>query len=150
EGMAMIDAPDTTEAGFSASDAPPGAKRYRVKAVWRTLQGEGAWAGRPAVFARLVGCNMWTGYERDRDRDAERTGAACPRWCDTDFTKENAVRLTAPDLAARMRRVGGGIRFCVLTGGEPLLQLDAALVRALHAAGFEVAVETNGTVALRD
>jgi organic radical activating enzyme len=124
------------------------AKTYVVKAVWRTLQGEGAWAGRPAVFVRLVGCNMWTGYARDRARDAERTGADCPTWCDTDFTKEGATRLTADALTAEMKRVGGDIRFCVLTGGEPLLQADAALIRALHAAGFEVAVETNGTVAL--
>lgn len=125
-------------------------KRYAVKAVWRTLQGEGAWAGRPAVFVRFVGCNMWTGYERDRARDAERSGADCPTWCDTDFTKEGADRLTAEALAAEMQRVGGDVRFCVLTGGEPLLQADAALIRALHATGFEVAVETNGTVALAD
>ena len=126
------------------------AKQYAVKAVWRTLQGEGAWAGRPAVFVRFVGCNMWTGYERDRARDAERSGADCPMWCDTDFTKEGADRFTADALAAEMQRVGDGVRFCVLTGGEPLLQADATLVRALHDAGFEVAVETNGTVALAD
>jgi len=126
------------------------AKRYAVKAVWRTLQGEGAWAGRPAVFVRFVGCNMWTGYEADRERDAARTGADCPHWCDTDFTKENALHLTADALADKMRRIGEGIRFCVLTGGEPFLQADAALVRALHATGFEVAVETNGTVALAE
>ena len=128
-----------------------GSKQYAVKAVWRTLQGEGAWAGRPAVFVRLVGCNMWSGYDADRDRDAARTGADCPLWCDTDFTKEQA----RPPLRRCPRRAasaapGGDIRFCVLTGGEPLLQVDAALVRALHAAGFEVAVETNGTVALAD
>ncbi len=126
------------------------AKQYTVKAVWRTLQGEGAWAGRPAVFVRFVGCNMWTGYDRDRTRDAERTGAGCPAWCDTDFTKDGAARFTAGALAAEMQRVGEGVRFCVLTGGEPLLQADAALVRALHAAGFEVAAETNGTVALAE
>lgn len=126
------------------------AKPYAVKAVWKTLQGEGAWAGRAAVFVRLVGCNMWTGYEQDRDRDAARTGADCPLWCDTDFTKEQSVRLSADALADRVRRTGDGIRFCVLTGGEPLLQIDAALVRALHAVGFEVAIETNGTVALAD
>jgi organic radical activating enzyme len=126
------------------------AKSYAVKAVWQTLQGEGAWAGRPAVFVRLVGCNLWTGYARDRARDAERSGAGCPLWCDTEFTKEGADRFTADALAAEMQRVGGDVRFCVLTGGEPLLQADAELVRALHAAGFEVAVETNGTVALAD
>jgi organic radical activating enzyme len=126
------------------------AKRYAVKAVWRTLQGEGAWAGRPAVFVRFVGCNLWTGYERDRGRDADRTGADCPRWCDTDFTKENALHFTADALAEKILHIGEGVRFCVLTGGEPLLQADAALIRALHDAGFEVAVETNGTVALAE
>ena len=122
------------------------ATRYAVKAVWRTVQGEGAWAGRAAVFVRFVGCNMWTGYERDRARGL----APCSAWCDTDFTKEGAARYTAADLAAEVQRVGGPVRFCVLTGGEPLLQADAALVRALWAAGFEVAVETNGTVTLAD
>ena len=126
------------------------AKLYAVKAVWKTLQGEGAWAGRPAVFVRLVGCNLWTGYDRDRDRDANRTGADCPQWCDTDFTKEHAVRLSAEALANRVLSASDGIRFCVLTGGEPLLQVDATLVGALHDAGFEIAVETNGTVALGD
>lgn len=126
------------------------AKRYAVKAVWRTLQGEGTWAGRPAVFVRFVGCNLWTGYEPDRARDAERAGAGCPAWCDTDFTTENAVRLAADALAEKVQRAGGEVRFCVLTGGEPLLQADAALIRALHAAGFEVAAETNGTVALAE
>ena len=125
-------------------------KTYRVKAVWKTLQGEGFFAGRPAVFARFVGCNMWSGYEQDRQRDAERTGAACARWCDTDFTKEKSQAYTAEALAAHMRAVGGAIRFCVLTGGEPLLQVDAPLIHALHAAGFRVAIETNGAMALRD
>lgn len=137
----------TTEPGPRVERA---AERYAVKAVWRTLQGEGAWAGRPAVFVRFVGCNMWTGYEPDRDRDADRTGADCPRWCDTDFTKENALHFTAGALAAKMQRIGEGIRFCVLTGGEPLLQADAALIRALRAADFEIAIETNGTIALAD
>ena len=125
-------------------------KAYRVKAIWKTLQGEGLWAGRPAVFVRLVGCNLWSGYEKDRARDAARTDAACPLWCDTDFTREGSTRYAAEELAASMAEVGGPIRFCVLTGGEPLLQADAALVRALHAAGFFVAVETNGTVALAE
>ncbi len=125
-------------------------KQYAVKAVWRTLQGEGAWSGRAAVFVRFVGCNLWSGYEADRTRDAERSGADCPLWCDTDFTKEGATRFTAEALATEMQRVGGPIRFCVLTGGEPLLQADAALIDSLHAAGFEVAVETNGTVTLAD
>lgn len=125
-------------------------KKYRVKAVWKTLQGEGCFAGRPAVFARFVGCNMWTGEEADRARDAARTGAGCPAWCDTDFRKAGSRAYTAAALAAEMAAVGEGVRFCVLTGGEPLLQVDAALVGALHAEGFQVAVETNGTVALAD
>lgn len=125
-------------------------KRYRVKAVWRTLQGEGFFAGRPAVFVRFVGCNMWSGEEKDRRRDAERHGADCPLWCDTDFRKAGSRALSARELAEEMTRVGGEIRFCVLTGGEPFLQADAALIEALHAAGFLVAVETNGTIALQE
>ena len=131
-----------------ASGASP--NTYHVKEIFRTVQGEGFWAGRPAVFVRLVGCNMWRGYEKDRERDAERTGADCPRWCDTDFTKEGAKALTADELAARMREVGGPIDFCVVTGGEPFLQADAPFVSALHDAGYEVACETNGTLALDD
>ena len=123
---------------------------YRVKNIWKTLQGEGFFAGRPAVFCRLVGCNMWSGYEEDRARDAQRHGADCPRWCDTDFRKEDSRDLTAESLAREMQDVGGEITFCVLTGGEPLLQADAPLIRALHDEGFQVAVETNGTVALAD
>lgn len=130
--------------------SPRAGRRYAVKALWRTVQGEGVWAGRPAVFVRLAGCNLWSGHAADRDRDAARSGASCPRWCDTDFTREGAVKLSADDLAAEAARVGGAVRFCVLTGGEPLLQADAALVRALHAAGFMVAVETNGTQRLAD
>lgn len=124
----------------------PGVKRYTVKAVWRTLQGEGVWAGRAAVFVRFVGCNMWTGYEDDRSAGL----APCSLFCDTDFRKEGSVKLSAADLVAEVLSVAGPVRFCVLTGGEPLLQADAALVKALHATGFEVACETNGTVALAD
>ena len=146
----------TTETGLRArrEDSAPGTKRYAVKAVWRTLQGEGAWAGRAAVFVRLAGCNLWSGHDADRERDAERSGAHCPRWCDTDFTKEGAAKLSATALvdevlaAATNENPRSPIRFVVLTGGEPLLQADAALVRALHGAGFEVAVETNGTLPL--
>ena len=148
----------TTEIGLTMrrEDSPPGAKRYAVKAVWRTLQGEGAWAGRAAVFVRLAGCNMWTGEEADRGRDAARSEAACPLWCDTDFRKAGAAKLTAAALvnevltAATTEHPLTPIRFVVLTGGEPLLQADAALVAAFHTAGFEVAAETNGTVALTD
>lgn len=123
---------------------------YRVKALFRTVQGEGFWSGRPAVFIRLVGCNMWSGYAEDRDRDADRTGADCPLWCDTDFTKEGATTLSAPELTNRMHEVGGPIDFCVLTGGEPFLQADAPLIRTVHEAGYEVAIETNGTVRIEE
>lgn len=121
-------------------------KTYRVKDVWKTLQGEGCFAGRPAVFVRFVGCNMWTGYEKDRAAGS----APCSAWCDTDFRKEGSRAYDADALAQRLQDVGGDVRFCVLTGGEPLLQVDAALVRALHAAGFQVAMETNGTVPLAE
>ena len=123
---------------------------YRVKNVFRTVQGEGFWMGRPAVFVRLVGCNMWSGYETDRERDVERTGADCPLWCDTDFTKEESTTYDVQGVVDAMVEEGGDIRFCVLTGGEPFLQADARLIEALHAAGFQVAVETNGTVALEE
>ncbi len=121
-------------------------KTYRCKGIWKTLQGEGAFAGRPAVFIRLVGCNMWTGYEADRGKGK----APCSRWCDTDFTKEGSTAHTAQELAKRAQEEGGAIRFCVLTGGEPLLQADAALFQALRAVGFFVAIETNGSIALTD
>jgi 7-carboxy-7-deazaguanine synthase len=133
------------------ADSPAGPRRYAVKSIWRTLQGEGAWAGRPAVFARLAACNLWSGYEIDRRRDAERSGAHCPLWCDTDFTREGAARLAAHDLADEIARIAGpDLRFVVLTGGEPLLQADSALIAALHERGFEVACETNGTVSLAE
>ncbi len=127
-----------------------GEKGYRVKAIWKTLQGEGLFAGRPAVFVRLVGCNLWSGYQRTRERDAARTGADCPLWCDTEFTKEGSRLYGAAELAATVRAEGGDIRFCVITGGEPLLQLDAPLVEALHEQGFFIAIETNGTVSLAE
>ena len=123
-------------------------RRYRVKEIWRTLQGEGAFAGRPAVFVRLAGCNLWSGYEADRVRDAARSGAYCPLWCDTDFTKENSYRYSAQEIAQRVLEMAGDVRFCVVTGGEPLLQIDPAFVSALQHAGLFVAIETNGTVSL--
>lgn len=130
------------------ADSPPGGRRYAVRAVWRTLQGEGFWAGRPAVFVRLVACNLWSGYAQDRARDAARHGNACALWCDTVFTPDGSVRLSADALADEVAVTGGAIRFVVLTGGEPLLQADAPLVAALRARGFVVAVETNGTQTL--
>jgi 7-carboxy-7-deazaguanine synthase (Cx14CxxC type) len=118
---------------------------YAVKEIFYTLQGEGAHAGRPAVFLRFSGCNLWTGLERDRDKGP----GGCSRWCDTDFVGGVKFR-TAADLFAAVvgywPRSGGGQPFVVCTGGEPLLQLDAPLVSLFNDAGWTVAVETNGTV----
>jgi 7-carboxy-7-deazaguanine synthase (Cx14CxxC type) len=122
---------------------------YSVKEMFFTLQGEGAQAGRAAVFCRFAGCNLWNG------READRASAQC-NFCDTDFIGMDGVgggRFASPqDLALAVAAlwpadVGGklGRPYVVCTGGEPLLQLDQALVDALHAQGFEVAVETNGT-----
>lgn len=119
---------------------------YAVKELFRTLQGEGAHAGRTAVFCRFTGCNLWSGREDDR------TGAACT-FCDTDFVGTDGTgggRFTsAQALADAIARSWGPRRerrYVVFTGGEPLLQLDAELVNAVHDAGFEVAIETNGTL----
>jgi 7-carboxy-7-deazaguanine synthase (Cx14CxxC type) len=119
---------------------------YSVKEIFYTLQGEGANTGKPAVFCRFAGCNLWSGLEEDR------ASATC-RFCDTDFVGTDGVGggkfKTADDLAAEVAatwRGDGGEKFVVCTGGEPLLQLDAALIAALHAKGFKIAVETNGTM----
>ena len=126
-------------------------RTYRVKEIWKTLQGEGSLAGHPAIFVRFVGCNMWDGYEAHRLRDAQRTGARCPLWCDTDFTREGSRSYSADVLAEEVHRLGGGkIPWCVLTGGEPLLQADDVLIEALHRQGMHVAIETNGTLALTE
>lgn len=121
---------------------------YAIKEIFYTLQGEGAQAGRPAVFCRFAGCNLWTG------READRATAVC-RFCDTEFVGTDGPGGgkfgTAAELAAAVRGAwpaGADPRarpLVVCTGGEPLLQLDAAAIDALHAAGFEIAVETNGT-----
>lgn len=121
---------------------------YFVKEIFYTLQGEGIRAGRPAVFCRFTGCNLWTGREEDRAR------SVC-RFCDTDFVGTDGPGggqfATAVDLAASIAATWPAAaaidahRYVVCTGGEPLLQLDQALVDALHAEGFEVAIETNGT-----
>ena len=121
---------------------------YTVKEIFYTLQGEGANAGTPAVFCRFAGCNLWTG------READRATAVCP-FCDTDFVGvgpdggrfESADGL-ADAVAMQWPPDTAGQRFVVCTGGEPLLQVDAALIGALHARGFRVAVETNGTLPL--
>jgi 7-carboxy-7-deazaguanine synthase (Cx14CxxC type) len=118
---------------------------YAVKEIFLTLQGEGAHAGRAAVFCRFSGCNLWSGREEDR------AGAVCT-FCDTDFVGMDGTLGgrygTADDLAATVAAqwIGAGERYVVLTGGEPLLQVDDALVAALHAQGFTIAIETNGTL----
>ncbi len=125
---------------------------YTVKEIYFTLQGEGAQTGRAAVFCRFSGCNLWSGLERDR------ASAVC-RFCDTDFVGQDGRRggkySSADELADAILECGARARgaaalsepyFAVLTGGEPMLQVDAVLVAALHERGFEVAIETNGTL----
>jgi 7-carboxy-7-deazaguanine synthase len=118
---------------------------YAVKEIFYTLQGEGALTGRPSVFCRFAGCNLWSGREEDR------AAAACS-FCDTDFVgidgSEGGRYADADALADKVAAQwpeGQHARFVVCTGGEPLLQLDAAAIDALHARGFEIGIETNGT-----
>ena len=122
---------------------------YSVREIYFTLQGEGAQTGRPAVFLRFSGCNLWSG------REAHRATAVC-RFCDTEFVGTNgpgggkfetAAALADAVLEAWPTAAGSARPFVVCTGGEPLLQLDAAAIDALHASGFEIGVETNGTLA---
>ena len=121
---------------------------YSVKEIFYTLQGEGGQAGTPAVFCRFAGCNLWTGREQDR------ASAIC-QFCDTDFVGTDGTLggkfATADALAERILSQGPAgdsrHRMVVLTGGEPLLQVDAPLIAALHARGFRISVESNGTVA---
>ncbi len=122
---------------------------YTVKELFPTLQGEGAHAGRAAVFCRFAGCNLWSGREEDR------ASAVC-QFCDTDFVGSDGIGGgkfdNAQDLASAIEQswkstsAGPQQRYVVFTGGEPLLQLDEALISALHQRGFEVAIETNGTI----
>jgi 7-carboxy-7-deazaguanine synthase len=118
---------------------------YAVKEIFYTLQGEGANAGRAAVFCRFAGCNLWSG------REQERADAQC-RFCDTDFVGidgEGGGRFeTAEELAQACTAAAGdsALDLVVLTGGEPMLQVDEALIAALHARGFTIAIETNGTL----
>jgi 7-carboxy-7-deazaguanine synthase (Cx14CxxC type) len=119
---------------------------YAVKEMFYTLQGEGARTGRPSVFLRFAGCNLWSGREQDRPH------AVC-KFCDTDFVGtegDGGGKFETAGALARSAAAlwpGGGAPYVVCTGGEPLLQLDAPLIDALHANGFEIAVETNGTIA---
>lgn len=120
---------------------------YSIKEIFYTLQGEGAHAGRPAVFCRFSGCNLWTGREQDRAQ------AIC-QFCDTDFVGtdgEGGGKFTTPgELAATINALWPesytASKYVVFTGGEPLLQLDTALIDAMHAQGFTIAIETNGTL----
>lgn len=115
---------------------------YTVKEIYYTLQGEGANTGRPAVFLRFAGCNLWTGREEDR-------ATAICQFCDTDFvsgTKFSSAEQVAEEVASQWFGNGTSKRFVVITGGEPLLQLDQPLIDRLHAKGFEIAIETNGTL----
>jgi 7-carboxy-7-deazaguanine synthase (Cx14CxxC type) len=121
---------------------------YAVKEIFYTLQGEGRNAGRAAVFCRFAGCNLWSG------READRAGAVCA-FCDTDFVGIDGpgggrfadASSLAQAIARAWRGAGGAGRLVVLTGGEPLLQVDQPLIEGLHELGFEIAVETNGTIA---
>src|SRR3954467_14832510 len=119
---------------------------YSVKEIFYSLQGEGRNAGRPAVFCRFAGCNLWTGREQDR------ANAAC-NFCDTDFVGTDgegggrfADATALAEAASGFWGEGRDERVCVLTGGEPMLQVDDALVDALHGAGFTIAIESNGTL----
>ncbi|MGQ0673871.1 MAG: 7-carboxy-7-deazaguanine synthase [Hyphomicrobium sp.] len=119
---------------------------YAIKEIFYTLQGEGANAGTPAVFCRFAGCNLWSG------READRAAAQCT-FCDTDFVGTDGPGggrfATADDLARACSEARGGTRgpsLVVLTGGEPMLQVDRPLIDALHARGFSIAIETNGTL----
>ena len=120
---------------------------YSVKEIFHTLQGEGANVGRAAVFCRFTGCNLWSGLESDR------LAAVC-KFCDTDFAGMDGThggRFAGADaLAAKIEELwpieADTGRFVVLTGGEPLLQVDSALIAALHTRGFVIAIETNGTI----
>ncbi len=121
---------------------------YAVKEIFLTLQGEGVQSGRRAVFCRFAGCNLWSGREVDR-------AAAICKFCDTDFVGTNGTLggkfADAPALVAIIAAAWGGDtadRFVVLTGGEPMLQVNDALIAALHEAGFAIAIETNGTIAV--
>jgi len=133
-----------------------GDRTYLVREVFATVQGEGYWTGTPCVFVRFGGCNLWSGHDADRQRDAERNGARCPLWCDTDFV--GGVKYTAEELVLmvdmRLREMGYQWEesphgpHVVFSGGEPMLQLDQKLIDAFQDVWPDVRlqVETNGTV----
>ena len=120
--------------------------KYSVKEIYYTLQGEGYHTGRPAVFIRFSGCNLWTGHEKDR------SGAICD-WCDTDFVGTNGInggKFSVKEIINIINSQWKGNAlsepYVVCTGGEPLLQMDESLIKAIHKAGFEIGLETNGTM----
>ena len=120
--------------------------KYSVKEIYYTLQGEGYHTGRPAVFIRFSGCNLWTGHEKDR------SGAIC-NWCDTDFVGTDGInggKFSVEEIINIINSLWNGNilsePYVVCTGGEPLLQMDDSLIKALHKAGFEIGLETNGTM----
>ena len=120
--------------------------KYSVKEIYYTLQGEGYHTGRPAVFIRFSGCNLWTGHEKDR------SGAICD-WCDTDFVGTNGInggKFSAEEITNIINKLWkGNVQtepYVVCTGGEPLLQMDESLIKAIHKVGFEIGLETNGTM----
>ena len=120
--------------------------KYSVKEIYYTLQGEGYHTGRPAVFIRFSGCNLWTGHEKDR------SGAIC-NWCDTDFVGTNGInggKFSAEEITNIINSLWNvNVQtepYVVCTGGEPLLKMDESLLKAIHKAGFEIGLETNGTM----
>ena len=120
--------------------------KYSVKEIYYTLQGEGYHTGRPAVFIRFSGCNLWTGHEKDR------SGAICD-WCDTDFVGTDGInggKFSVEEIINIINSLWKGNilsePYVVCTGGEPLLQMDDSLIKAIHKAGFEIGLETNGTM----
>ena len=120
--------------------------KYSVKEIYNTLQGEGYHTGRPAVFIRFSGCNLWTGHEKDR------SGAICD-WCDTDFVGTNGINGGKFSIKEIINIINSLWKdnvltkpYVVCTGGEPLLQMDEALIKAIHEEGFEIGLETNGTM----
>jgi len=119
-------------------------KTYAIKEIFYTLQGEGRNAGKPAVFVRFVGCNLWNGIEEDREKWFGIKGSPCARFCDTEFV--GGSKKTAQEILSEIYRLGGNCRFVVFTGGEPTLQLDANLVETLDSEGIFFAIETNGTI----
>jgi len=118
--------------------------KYSVKKIFYTIQGEGRWSGRPSVFVRMSGCNLWSGSDRDRIKGI----GACASWCDSDFI--GGESLSGPEIAEECRKRNEFCNVVVLTGGEPSLQVDDELVAELRSNGYFVCIETNGTRELPD